>query len=84
MENTLLRKIFGSKEKNIKGWRKISKEDLYDLYSSPNINRILKQRRKRWVGHVVRMSKKGNGFGGEICKKKNNFGDLGVDGMIRL
>jgi len=71
LENTVLSKIFGSKGKNVtSGWRKISKEDLHDFYSSPNINRILKQRRKRWVGHVARMAKKGNGFGGEICTKK--------------
>jgi hypothetical protein len=71
LENRVLRTIFGSKGKNItSGWRKISNEDFHDLYSSPNINRMLKQWRKRWVGHVARMAKKGNGFGGEICTKK--------------
>jgi len=30
-------------------------EELYDLYSSPNIVRVLKSRRMRWAGHVARM-----------------------------
>jgi hypothetical protein len=29
-----------------------------DLYSSPNIIRVVKSRRMRWVGHVARMGKK--------------------------
>ena len=36
-------------------WRKLHKEELNDLYSSPNIVRVIKSRRVRWVGHVVRM-----------------------------
>jgi len=28
---------------------------LNDLYSSPNIVRVIKSRRMRWVGHVARM-----------------------------
>jgi len=31
-------------------------EELNDLYSSPNISRVIKSRRMRWVGHVARMS----------------------------
>ena len=30
-------------------------EELNDLYSSPNIVRVIKSRRMRWVGHVARM-----------------------------
>jgi len=30
-------------------------EKLNDLYSSPNIVRVKKSRRMRWVGHVARM-----------------------------
>jgi hypothetical protein len=30
-------------------------EELNDLYSSPNINRVIKSRRMRWAGHVVRI-----------------------------
>ena len=29
-------------------------EDLKDLYSSPNIVRVIKSRRMRWAGHVAR------------------------------
>ena len=30
-------------------------EKLNDLYSSPNIMRVIKSRRMRWAGHVARM-----------------------------
>ena len=30
-------------------------EELKDLYSSPNIVRVIKSRRMRWAGHVSRM-----------------------------
>ena len=30
-------------------------EELNDLYSSPNIVRVMKSRRTRWAGHVARM-----------------------------
>jgi hypothetical protein len=30
-------------------------DELHDQYSSPNIVRIIKSRRMRWVGHVARM-----------------------------
>jgi hypothetical protein len=36
-------------------WRKLHNEDLHDLYSSPNIVRVIKSRRMRWAGHVARM-----------------------------
>jgi hypothetical protein len=35
--------------------RKLYIEDLNDLYSSPNIVRVIKSRRMRWAGHVARM-----------------------------
>ena len=31
--------------------------DLSDLYSLPNIVRVVKSRRMRWAGHVARMGK---------------------------
>jgi hypothetical protein len=41
--------------------RKLQNEELHDLYSSPNIERVIKSRRMRLAGHIVRM---GRGFGG--------------------
>jgi len=39
-------------------WRKLRKEELNDLYCSPNIVRVIKSRRMRWAGHVARMGEK--------------------------
>ena len=38
-------------------WRKLHNEELSHLYSLPNIVRVVKSRRKIWVGHVARMWK---------------------------
>jgi hypothetical protein len=43
-------------------WRKLHSEELYDLYSSPSIIRIIKQRRMRLAGHVVRIGEKRNAY----------------------
>ena len=49
-------RIFGAKRGEITGERrKLHNEKLYDLYSSPNIIRVIKSRRMRWGGHVARM-----------------------------
>jgi hypothetical protein len=44
------------------GWRKLHKEELRDLYSSPSIIRIIKSRRTRWAGHVARRGEKINAY----------------------
>jgi len=55
-ENMVLRRIFGPTRDEIKWeWRRLHNEELNDLYSSPNIVRVIKSRRKRWAGHVARM-----------------------------
>jgi hypothetical protein len=36
-------------------WRKLHNEELHNLYSSPNIIRVIESRRIRWAGHVARM-----------------------------
>jgi hypothetical protein len=43
-------------------WRKLHNKELRDLYSSPNIIRVIKVRRMRWVGHVARMGEKRNAY----------------------
>ena len=55
-ENRVLRRIFGPKRDEVTGeWRKLHKEELNDLYCSPNIVRVIKPRRMRWAGHVARI-----------------------------
>ena len=67
-ENRVLRTIFDPKRDEVTGeWRKLHNEKLNNLYSSPNIVRVTKSRRMRWVWHVARMGEKRRiqGFGGE-------------------
>jgi hypothetical protein len=55
-ENRVLRRIFGPKKDGLTGeWRKLHNEELDDLYSSPNIVRVIKSRRMRWARHVACM-----------------------------
>jgi len=55
-ENRVLRRIFWRKRDEVTGeWRELQIEELSDLYSSPNIIRVIKLRRVRWVGHVARI-----------------------------
>jgi hypothetical protein len=55
-ENRVLRRIFGSKWEEVIGeWRKLHKDELYALYFTPNIIRLIKSIRMRWTGHVACM-----------------------------
>ena len=56
IEKRVLRRIFGPKRDEVTGeWRKRHNEELNNLYSSPNIVRVITSIRMRWVGHVARM-----------------------------
>jgi hypothetical protein len=55
--NRVLRKIFGPKREEDGSWRKLRNDELHDLYSSPNIVRVIISRRMRWAGHVARMGR---------------------------
>jgi hypothetical protein len=55
-ENRVLRRVFEPMMDEITGeWRKLHNEELRDLYSLPNIIRVVKSRRMSWAGHVARM-----------------------------
>jgi hypothetical protein len=55
-ENRVLRRIFGPKRDEVRGeGRRLHNEKRHDLYSSPNIVRVIKSRRMRWTGHAARV-----------------------------
>ena len=63
-ENRVLRRVFGPKRDEVTGnGEKLHSEELSDLYSSPNIVRVIKSKRMGWAGHVVRM-----GEGRGVCR----------------
>jgi hypothetical protein len=62
----VLRRLFGPKRVEVAGgWRRLCNEELHNLYSSPNIIRVIKSERVRWAGDVASM-------GDEKCIQ--NFG----------
>ena len=84
---TYLRRIYGPKRNGVTGeWRKLHNKELNDLYSSPNIVRVIKSRIIRWAGHVARIEE-GRGVHKVLVGKpegKSHWGDQDVDGRIVL
>jgi hypothetical protein len=77
-ENRMLRRIFGPKRDGVTGgWRKLHNDELYNLYSSPSIIRVIKSRKMKWMGHLAQMGEKrnvympmdGKGIGKESTKE---------------
>ena len=86
-ENMVLRRIFGPSRDEVTGnGRRLHNEELNDLYSSPNIVRVIKPRRMRWAGHLAHMGEErrciGSWWGN--WREGDHWGDLGVDGWIIL
>jgi hypothetical protein len=72
-EKRVLRRTFGPKRNEVTGgWRKLPNEDLHNSYSSPSIIRMIKRRGMKWVGHVVRIGRRGMdiGYCGEVRMKE--------------
>ena len=86
-ENMVLRRIFGPRRDEVTGeWRGLHNEELNDLYSSPNIVRVIKWRRMRRAGHVARMGEERGCIGSWWGNRRegDHWGDLGVDVWIIL
>ena len=57
-ENRVARRIFGRKRNEVTGeWRRLHNKELYTLYSSLNITRVIKSIRLRWAGHIACMGR---------------------------
>jgi len=71
---------------SLQKWRRLHNEVLNDLYSSPNIVRVIKSRRMRRAGHVARMGEERGVHRVLVWKPEegDHWGDLGVDGWIIL
>ena len=57
-------------------WRGLHNKELYALYASPNIIRVIKSRRLRWAGHVARMTER-RGAGRVLMRKFGRRRPLG-------
>jgi hypothetical protein len=76
LENTVLRKIYGPKGKEVAGdWRKLHIKELHVLYSSPNFIRLIKSRSMKWTEHVAWIGEKRNasGFWWGKLKQRDNL-----------
>jgi hypothetical protein len=83
----VLRKKFGPKRDEVTGgWRKLHNEELHNLYSSPNIIRMIKSRRMRCAGHIARMGEKRNTYRTlwEIQKERDHSEGQDVGGWTEL
>jgi hypothetical protein len=78
--------IFGPKREEDGSWRKLNNDELLNLYSSPNIVRVIKSSRMRWAGLVTRIVE-GRGvewfwLGGPQVRR--HWEDLDVGGRVTL
>jgi hypothetical protein len=59
LENRVFRVIFGAKRDEVtEDWRKLHKDEINDLFCSPNIVRLIKSRRMRWACYVARVGRR--------------------------
>jgi hypothetical protein len=73
--------MFGLERDMLTGeWRRLHIEELYNLYSTPHIIRLIKSRRMILPEHVAGT---GDG-GGSYLKERGHLEDLGIDGRIIL
>jgi len=76
-ENRVLKRVFGPKSDEVTGeWRRLHNKELCELYSLPNIVRVVKSRRMRRAGHVAHMGE-GRGVHRVLVEKPEGKRPLG-------
>jgi hypothetical protein len=62
-ENRVLGTVFGSRREEVAGgWRRLHNEELQNLYTSPNVIKVVKLRRMRWAVHVAHTREMRNAY----------------------
>jgi hypothetical protein len=88
VENRILRTIYGPERNEVTGGcRILHNEELHNLYSSPNIIRMIKARRMSWAGHVARICAERNACSLILGRPKRRWldnikMDLRWDGVV--
>ena len=83
----MLRRVFGPTREEVTGeWRRLHNEELYALYSSPEIIRVIKSGRQRWSGRVARMGERRGAYRVLVGKPdgRRSLERSSVDGRIIL
>jgi hypothetical protein len=86
-EEKVLRRILGPKREEVAGgWRRLRSEELHNIYTSPNVIRVIKSRRMRWAGHLACRGEMRNAYRILVGKheRKGHSEDLGINGEIIL
>jgi len=86
-ENRVTWKIFGPKTDEVTGeWGGLHNEEFYDLYSLPNIIRVVKSRRMRWAWRVACMVDRRGAYRGLVRdgRERDHLVGIGVDGRLIL
>jgi len=83
----MLRRIFEPKRYEVtEECRNLNNEELNDLYSSPNIIRVIKSKRMKWARHIACMGARRGVYRVSVGRPEgeNHLEDPGVDGRIIL
>jgi hypothetical protein len=67
-------------------WRRLYHEEFHNLYSSPNIIKLIKSRRTRWVEHLPSIGETRNVYKILVGKpeRKSSLGRLRWEANIRM
>jgi hypothetical protein len=66
----VLREIFQPRREEVTGeWRKLHNEELYDMYTSLNVTRVVKSGRMKWHGMCNSEGRRRLGFTGRNLKE---------------